>query len=241
MSEWFVNWFDSPYYHQLYKHRDEQDAAIFLDNLLKTISLPINATVLDLCCGTGRHAIYLNKLGHNVLGIDLSPKNIQIAQQLHYNGLTFQVGDMRNLPFQNHFDLIINLFTSFGYFQTQQENIQVLHQIAKALKPNGIFILDFLNPTLTKTTLTPYCEIQVDDIQYIIKKKIMNNFIFKEIEVQHNNQKHLFEERIHLFEYQDFLTIFNQLNLTIKSLWGDYHTNQYIETQSDRLIFVLRK
>ena len=78
---WFINWFDSPYYHLLYKDRDEKEAKIFIDNLVSYFQIPRKSTLLDVACGKGRHAIYFNTKGMNVFGIDLSKKSIQIAQK----------------------------------------------------------------------------------------------------------------------------------------------------------------
>ena len=75
-ESWFTSWFDTPYYHILYKDRDDKEAQIFMDNIVHYLNLPEEAKILDLACGKGRHSIYLNKLGYNVTGVDLSENSI---------------------------------------------------------------------------------------------------------------------------------------------------------------------
>ena len=76
---WFANWFDSPYYHTLYKNRDEKEAQVFIDNLVQHLQSPKGSTLIDIACGKGRHATYFNSLGLDVVGVDLSPNSIASA------------------------------------------------------------------------------------------------------------------------------------------------------------------
>src|SRR5690606_8758177 len=114
--EWFKDWFNSPYYHLLYNHRDENEAIFFLDNLIAKLQPKPDARILDLACGRGRHAVYLRTKGFDVTGVDLSPENIRLAATTAGERLHFYVHDMRYLLLSNYFDLVLNLFTSFGYF-----------------------------------------------------------------------------------------------------------------------------
>ena len=111
-KNWFKEWFNTPYYHILYKHRNDEDAQFFMRNLTRYLNLPKSAHILDLPCGKGRHAIYLNSLGYRVTGKDLSEKSIRHAKQFENECLNFKVHDMRK-PFQNQYDAVFNLFTSF--------------------------------------------------------------------------------------------------------------------------------
>ncbi|MFI0492366.1 SAM-dependent methyltransferase, partial [Flavobacterium sp.] len=115
-QNWFASWFDTPYYHILYKERNDHEAQIFMDNITHYLNLPENAKVLDLACGKGRHSIYLNQLGYEVVGADLSENSIAEANKSQNETLKFQVHDMRE-TFDDKFDAIFNLFTSFGYFE----------------------------------------------------------------------------------------------------------------------------
>jgi len=88
-ENWYSSWFDTPYYHILYKERNYREAQIFMDNLTHYLNLPEKAKVLDLACGKGRHSIYLNQLGFNVLGADLSENSIAEASKNSNETLNF--------------------------------------------------------------------------------------------------------------------------------------------------------
>jgi SAM-dependent methyltransferase len=111
--------------------------------LVKQLGLEPQAQILDVACGKGRHAIYLNKLGFNVTGIDLSDNSIAHSKQFENPSLHFYVHDMRRLFRTNSFDLLLNLFTSFGYFERQHHNAMAINAWAAALKSGGKLVIDF--------------------------------------------------------------------------------------------------
>ena len=123
--DWFKNWFNSKYYHILYRNRDEQEAVFFLNKIINHIKLK-KGKVLDVACGKGRHAKYLNKIGFNVVGIDLSKNSIDLANKHENEKLKFYVHDMRNVFKENEYNLVTNLFTSFGYFERKENNDEYL-------------------------------------------------------------------------------------------------------------------
>ena len=144
-NEWFKDWFDTPLYHTLYKHRDFNEASQFIDKIIDHLAPPPNATILDLACGKGRHAYYMAQKGYNVTGIDLSLQSIKKAKEMEHHFLHFDTHDMR-LVYRNHtFDYICNLFTSFGYFDDEKDNIATVNAIASGLKSKGKVIIDFMN------------------------------------------------------------------------------------------------
>src|SRR5688500_7812392 len=119
---WFGKWFDSSFYHQLYANRDENEAKAFIDELLLELQPVEAASMLDLGCGSGRHARYLAAQGFNVTGIDLASSSIRTAKQFKMENLQFYRHDMR-VPFgYDRYDFVFNFFTSFGYFKEEREN-----------------------------------------------------------------------------------------------------------------------
>src|SRR3954468_19744054 len=103
-AEWYVDWFNSPFYHLLYNNRNFTEANFFIDNLCTQLNLQPHAKLWDIACGKGRHAIALNKKGFDVTGTDLSVNSIAEASQSSNECLEFFVHDMR-LPFrENYFD-----------------------------------------------------------------------------------------------------------------------------------------
>ena len=145
-SEWYASWFDSPHYHRLYGHRSTDEARRFIDGLQAHFQWPASRW-LDLACGKGRHAAAAARLGHRVTGMDLSPQSITAAQELYkgQDGLDFTTGDMRHFEHADRFDGVLNLFTSFGYFDRSEDHLAVLQQVHRHLVPGGFLILDFLD------------------------------------------------------------------------------------------------
>src|SRR5581483_2754997 len=142
-KEWFNTWFSSPYYELLYKERGSYEADIFIKNLIAFLKPTPGSLMLDVACGKGRHAIVLANMGYKVTGFDLSPENIKAAKKFEAKNLDFYIHDMRRPYMVNYYNVIFNLFTSFGYFENERENRAVVENIHNALKPGGIFVLDF--------------------------------------------------------------------------------------------------
>ena len=122
-DDWFIDWFNSKYYHILYKSRNKNEANDFIKNIISNLSLNSNETVLDLGCGNGRHSISLSKHFKLVDGIDISSENITLAKKNKIENLKFFISDMRNFDTKTKCGYIFNLFTSFGYFKKNEERV----------------------------------------------------------------------------------------------------------------------
>lgn len=240
-KEWFGEWFNSPYYHVLYKHRDDNEAKLFIDNLISYFKFSRKDAIQDLACGKGRHAIYLNKKGLNVVGLDLSPQNICLAKEYENSRLNFHVHDMR-FPWEGKkFDYVLNLFTSFGYFETPGENQQAINSITQGLNKGGRLLIDFLNPYTVINNLVPVEIKNVNGIEFHIKKFLKGEYIIKDISFEDAGISHHFQERVKAIRRVKFLEYFHNADLEVIDLFGDYHLNPYIAEKSDRMIFVLKK
>lgn len=240
--EWFGEWFDSPYYHILYHDRDHTEAQHFIDNLVKTLDLSTNDHILDVACGKGRHSIYLNDNGFDVTGFDLSEQNVAHAKQFENEKLHFFVHDMREPVLGYQFNIALNLFTSFGYFNEEHENIKAIKAIAASLQPGGKFLLDFLNPYTVIHALKPMEVKIIKGINFKIRKYLSDdNFIIKEIEFQDQGRSHHYEERVRAIRRLDFLNYFREADLLLEDIYGDYSFNPYVPEDSERMIFVVRK
>ena len=190
--EWFKDWFNSKYYHILYKNRNESEATLLLKSIIQTFK-PINNDVfLDLGCGSGRHAIYLNQQGFQVDGIDLSENSLKKAKEYQNKRLNFYLEDMRYFTSKNRYSFILNLFTSFGYFENQNDNKKIFSNVDLSLQKNGYFILDFFNSTKVISELKDYEIKKIDNIHFEIKKKYDDNFVYKEICVIDKKNKYTF-------------------------------------------------
>jgi SAM-dependent methyltransferase len=234
---WFKDWFNSHYYHILYTHRDDKEAETFIKNLKKMFPFE-HKNALDIACGRGRHAIFLNKQHMDVVGIDLSEENIEFANQFENEHLRFFVHDMRHLFYSNYFDYAFNLFTSFGYFSQESDNIKSLKCFYQSLKKGGLLILDFMNAHKIVHNLVLQ---EKKKIIFNITRRIEQNTIIKEIEVIDGKEIYYFEENVQALKPEDFVRYFAQVGFKIESIFGNYALEPYHETNSERLIYIARK
>lgn len=237
---WFGLWFNTSYYHILYKHRNDDDAQVFMKNLVTYLNIPKQQHLLDLACGKGRHSIYLNQLGYTVTGADLSSESILHANTFANEQLNFMVQDMR-LPFEQKFNAIFNLFTSFGYFEDDSEDIQVLQNINDALETDGVAVLDYLNVNKVIPNLVENEIIDRDGILFHINRSVQNDFIIKDICFEDQGEKFEFQERVKVLDIDKFKNYATKANLKIKHIFGDYHLNTFDKDHSDRLILIFTR
>lgn len=240
-KEWFGSWFDSKYYHTLYQNRDFSEAEAFISNLIAFLKPGKKAKILDLACGKGRHSFFLNQLGYDVTGVDLSPQSIQFASKRSNDRLRFFTHDMRGVEKHGPYDYIFNLFTSFGYFDDDQEDLNVLNSVEQSLNDDSIFILDFLNPTQVIANLVPEEVKELDGISFFIRRYVESNFIVKTIKFEADGKKHEFQERVKILELNDFENLFSQTNLKIEKVFGAYDLTDFDSTNSERQIILARK
>lgn len=244
-NDWFANWFDTPYYHLLYKNRSVEEAEDFIIKLTDFLQLPKGGKILDNACGKGRHAIHLNKLGYDVTGLDLSEQSIIEAKKSENESLHFDVHDMRNVYKENEFDAVFNLFTSFGYFADEADDLNILYAVKKQLKNEGVFVLDFFNthPIIQKfDNGYIYNDSQtIDGIEFNIHKKSEGNIIIKNIDITDGHKKLHFTEQVRLYTLQNFLDMFAKAGFIVKQVFGNYMLEAYNVDESDRMIFVVEK
>ena len=240
---WFQDWFNSPYYHQLYFKRDEKEAAAFIDKLVDHLKPLPGALMLDVACGRGRHSIHLASKGFDVTGIDLSEDSIKEALKLESENLHFYQHDMR-LPFWiNYFDYAFNFFTSFGYFKTRRENNNAIRTIAQSLKTNGCFVLDYLNSYCAEANLIHHSSKEIDGTNYTITRWVDEKYFYKKIIVEDTllQQPLQYTEVVNKFTLDDFTEMFNLQGLQIEEVFGDYNFGSYDKKTSQRLLIIARK
>jgi len=238
--QWFESWFDSPYYHILYRDRDFEEAKRFIDKLLNEIKLPQNSLIVDLACGRGRHSVYLNHKKYRVLGLDLSKESIRFNKQFENETLSFRVHDMKDPIVGENADAIINLFTSFGYFDSDNDDEKVFESVSNSLKNNGLFVLDFLNAEYVKSTLITEEIVIKDNIKFNISRKIENDRVIKEIRFRDNTKNFYFEERVKLHSFDKLKSLAEKHKLQFLNRWGNYKLEPVSE-KSSRCIILFQK
>lgn len=236
-DNWYSSWFDTPYYHILYKDRDHDEAQLFMNELTSFLALSKKSEILDLACGKGRHAIYLNELGYDVTGVDLSPSSIEFAKQFENERLHFAVHDMCQV-FPKTFDAVFNLFTSFGYFEHEEDNLRTIKAIKKELKPNGYGVIDFLNANYVAQNIVPSETKIMEGITFSIDRYMEDGYIIKDIRFTHNNEDHFHTERVKAITLSDFTTYFEKANVTLQHCFGDYDLTKFDPKTSPRLLMI---
>jgi SAM-dependent methyltransferase len=240
--DWFASWFDSAHYHRLYAHRSDAEAARFIDALIDRGHLTARSNVVDLGCGAGRHARYLASKGFDVTGLDLSEESLRMARLSEGPTLRFVRQDMR-APFgEGGFDHVVNLFTSFGYFEDVEDHLTVVQNIAASLRPGGSVVIDYLNVLEAERRLTPAEETERDGVHYRISRWADGRHIFKRIVIRDGGAPPAgFVERVAKLELADFRFMFALCGLEIDKTYGDYALAPFDPSSSPRLVIVGRK
>ncbi len=241
---WFEEWFESEEYLTVYGHRNSEEAEILVSFILNKVNLPTSAKVLDLGCGAGRHALLLAKKGFTVTGVDQSAKLLSVAaEEAKKNGLhaTFIRDDIRTVHFHEKFNLILNVFTSFGYFENDEDNFSIFGNVELLLADEGIFVFDFLNAQNVKENLVPFSKTEIGDLVIEQSRKIEANNVVKDITLTQNGTVKNFRESVRLYSKKDLVEAMSKNNLSIEMIFGSYSGNPFDEKSSSRLILLCKK
>ncbi|MBP7511855.1 MAG: class I SAM-dependent methyltransferase [Bacteroidia bacterium] len=237
-KEWFADWFDSPYYHILYGNRDFQEAEFFLNNLINRFRPNENAKIIDLACGKGRHSIYLNSKGFNVTGVDLSCQSIAQAKLSENDSLKFEVRDLRNLNLQEKFDIALNLFTSFAYFDNLETDLLVLNQIKSILKSDGYLLIDFFNAKKVIENLVCEESIERNGVLFHCKRSVVDGKIIKDIQFLDQGVSYHYQEKVQALTLKDFEFLLGKIGFNLLDVFGAYDLSPFNEVASDRLVII---
>lgn len=246
---WFKEWFNTPYYHILYKDRDFVEAENFIRNLTQDLQLSKDSKIIDLACGKGRHSVFLQQLGYEVLGVDLSEESIEHNKQFETSAnetpkLTFKVHDMRNELYPNvsseKVNAVFNLFTSFGYFDDDEDDRKVFSSVKNVLQNDGIFVLDFLNEKFVKNTLVEETTVTKDGIDFLIKKRIEEKHVIKDIFFEDKGESFHYFEKVKLHTLEEIKNIAESFGFEAVKIWGNYQLEDFERETSPRCIFQFR-
>ena len=243
--KWHTSLFDelNEYWEEIADARFTENEIKFIEKVVKT-----KGSVLDLCCGTGRHSILLHKKGWNIIGLDISPNLLKIAKdrmkdkQVHFPLVR---GEMRHLPFQSGaFAAVINMFTSFGYLPSKKEDMKSLKEIARILKQNGLFLIDILNRERLLSTFRKKDWGEFPSF-YMLEKRTLDvkesRLYSQWVIVDRNSGKtKTFDHKLRLYPLPQLQEMLQNAGLTIEKVYGDYEEQQ-LQQNSLRLIVLSRK
>jgi len=238
VTEWFEQWFGEEYLH-VYPHRDDEDAQRLVGLLERQGIAMAGERVLDLACGPGRHVAELARRGSHVVGLDLSRALLFAARRRGAGPLVR--GDMRRLPFRAAaFDVVLNLFTSFGYFASDAEHESVVREVARVLRPGGRFVLDFLNAPAVRAGLVARDERGLGQGSVVQERRLTDDgrYVIKSIHVSDDSRT--FTERVRLFERADLVGMLAEQGICTEGVAGDYDGSPH-GPSSPRLILLGRR
>ena len=229
------SWFASPFYSILYGKRDEKEAQDFVGMIMQYLDLPSGAIVLDAACGTGRYSRALAAHDLKVVGLDISADNIEIAEHDPNDSIHFEVRDLKNSCGEKKYDLACSFFTSLGF---DANTDQVITNLSKALKPEGLLLIDFMNVLKVKRNLVASEQKEIKGVSFSIQRFFKDGFLCKHI---HCTEEHLvFEEKVQALSLADFKRYFKQADLSLVETFGDYELGSFDENTSDRLILLAK-
>jgi len=143
-------------------------------------------------------------------------------------------------PYKQQFDAVFNLFTSFGYFDKDEDNLSTIKAIKSDLNEFGFGVIDFMNSENVIDTLVPEETKIVDDIEFKLKRYVDNGYILKNIEFVHENIEYKYQERVRAFTLDDFKKLFEQAGVYLLDIFGDYKLHKFDAKKSNRLIMIFK-
>jgi SAM-dependent methyltransferase len=238
MSDWFKQWFGKEYL-ELYPHRDEHEAHAAVQLVRDTIQGPEIGLALDLACGSGRHSRALREWVWTV-GLDLSMALLGVATTESPTA-PYVRGDMRALPFADHaFGLVVNFFTSFGYFDTDAQHLRVLAEVARVTRPGGTFVLDYFNADEVVRTLVPFTERVVDGRTVRQRRRISADGRYVEKSIDADKCDKTYQERVRLFTPDELRMMLEESGFTLVHEFGTYDGNPWTNTSPRIILFAER-
>lgn len=238
-SEWFESWFGEEYV-ALYPHRNEADAERAIDLIEHNLGNADVTCALDVACGAGRHSRILARKWWTV-GLDLSEVLLRLAHK-EISEAEFVRGDMRVLPFRTGaFGLVVNLFTSFGYFREDESHLRVIEEVARVTSHGGTFVLDFLNTSQLRDTLVPYDERDIGGQIVEQRREISEDgrFVIKRICIRGTDRE--FTERVRLFEAGDLSWMMESAGFEVRATYGNYDASPLTARAPRAIIFGRRR
>ncbi len=246
--EWFEDWFNHPLYLQVYSHRDEAEAARCVGTIMRLTGLdrdPCATSILDIACGAGRHAIAFSGMGCDVTANDLSSFLLGTARsEAGSKGLdiSFTNSDMRTIRLDRKFDLVAQLFSSFGYFETEEEDLAVLRNVRSMLDPGGWYVLDLVNPSWLEAHFVPRSEKRAGELSITEERTMADGKVVKRIGIADAEGRRLaFTESVKLFPRETISAMLRSEGFDVVRVVGDYAGAEFDAEHSPRMILFSKK
>ncbi len=244
IKEWYKDWFSSKDYLDVYRHRNSEDTERLVNLILSNVNPKPDAKILDAACGAGRHAIMLAKRGFNVTAFDLSKTLLEIGiDQSKNQNLTinFLNSDIRTFATDEKYDLVLSLFTSFGYFESDDENFIFPQNAYNMMNENGYYVLDYFNKNFVEQNLIEESERKVNEKEIIENRFIENDRVIKRISIKEENKNNEYIESVKLYSFEQLEERFKSIGYKVFKVYGDYLGNLFNNESSERCIIFFQK
>jgi len=241
---WYKEWFDSDNYLKIYSHRDETEAERLVDLIVNNINFFSGGKVLDMACGSGRHAIIFASKGYEVTAVDLSKNLIATAEanaKAQNVNIEFVNSDILEFSSIKKFDLVVNLFTSIGYFDDDENNFNVILKAFNLLTNGGNFVIDYFNKNYLLRNLIPTSVFSDNGSRITQNRFIDGNRVRKNITIENNGTIDEFYESVRLYSDNEMMSFLQRAGFKILKKFGDYKGNDFKEDSSQRLIIFAQK
>ena len=242
--EWYKNWFNSEEYLKVYRHRDQKEANELVQLVIDSIDVSKVKNVLDMASGSGRHAEIFAKKGFNVTAVDLSENLISIGKKNAESEnvkIEFVHSDIRRFDPNIKYHLILNLFTSIGYFEKDEENYFILNKAYNLLENNGYFVLDYFNKSFVENNLVPSTVDEFDGSVITQNRFIEGERIIKEITIDNKGKINKYFESVRMFSKDELINMLQKLGFRIIKTFGDFMGNSFELESSPRIIIIAGK
>ena len=243
-SEWYKDWFNTDEYLLVYKHRDRSEAEILKNLVLKNVEREKVKLVLDMACGSGRHAISFAQAGFDVTAIDLSENLLNVAKsnaEKEKVNVDFILSDIRKFNPEKKFDLVLNLFTSLGYFEKDEENGEVIQKAFELMNSGGWFVLDYFNKNYILNNLIPITVENIAGKRITQTREIKNNRVEKNIIIRNGEKESHYQESVRLYSKEEVIKILERTGFEILKIFGDFDGSKFDANNSPRLIVFSKK
>ncbi|MEJ2721523.1 MAG: class I SAM-dependent methyltransferase [bacterium] len=241
--EWYEVAFDRMY-PILYSHRDIEEASRVVENFEDLFDG--ETAVLDLASGTGRYVEAMRRAGHECFGFDLSHYLLRSSVDVFGHSGCLVQGDMRQLPFvDDGLGAVMNMFTSFGYFSIDTDNLLVFKEVYRVLMRGGVFLFDFINAGRLSRELLENTHRRAGDYEIDERRRIESRgkYLSKTAVISNpqTGQRERIEERLRLYTREELRIMFVSVGFRVEATYGDYERNPFVDGVSERLIIVARK
>jgi len=232
---WYVDFFRQGFYYRSWAPPDRfQRTEQEVEFIVQALGLPPGAHILDLCCGYGRHTVALAQRGFQMTGLDLSALHLRLARRAAKEAgvnVRWHRADMRDIPWEGEFDAVINMFTSFGYVESDEEDFKVLAGVARALKPGGRFLIDTINREMLMRHWEQHGWQQAADGTLRLEDRHFHFLTGRQrvrvLSIHPDGTRSEREIDLRLYSLKELADMLSRAGLAVRKVWGGYDGQEY--------------